>query len=92
MGEQVHFWPFDGWVIPAGHSAIVEVYPALWSHEFSMGDRTGDQHDAYSFAAKLSRADKDVTLDQILDPKLSEPERVVAGVEGWILGVLGLRV
>jgi hypothetical protein len=25
--KHVHFWPFDGWDIPAGRSAIVEVYP-----------------------------------------------------------------
>ena len=31
LGGRVHFWPFDGWDIPAGRSAIVEVYPALWS-------------------------------------------------------------
>jgi hypothetical protein len=30
LGKGVHFWPFDGWVIPAGHSAVAEVYPALW--------------------------------------------------------------
>ena len=29
LGERVHFWPFDGWDIPAGRSAIAEVYPAL---------------------------------------------------------------
>ena len=34
LGHRVHFWPFDGWDIPAGHSAIAEVYPALWSRSF----------------------------------------------------------
>ena len=29
LGARVHFWPFDGWDIPAGRSAIAEVYPAL---------------------------------------------------------------
>ena len=28
LGARVHFWPFDGWDIPVGHSAIAEVYPA----------------------------------------------------------------
>lgn len=23
--ERVHFWPFDGWEIPAGHSVLAEV-------------------------------------------------------------------
>ena len=58
LGKQVHFWPFDGWEIPAGQSAIAEVYPALWSRDFAKDDRTGDQHDAYSIAAWLSRADR----------------------------------
>jgi hypothetical protein len=31
LGARIHFWPFDGWDIPAGRSAITEVYPALWS-------------------------------------------------------------
>ena len=26
--ERVHFWPFDGWEIPLGYSAIVEAYPS----------------------------------------------------------------
>ena len=27
LGDRVHFWPFDGWAIPAGKSAMVKVYP-----------------------------------------------------------------
>jgi hypothetical protein len=42
LGPRVHFWPFDGWDIPAGRSAIAEVYPALWSRGFARQDRTGD--------------------------------------------------
>jgi hypothetical protein len=34
LGDRVHFWPFDGWEIPAGRSALAEVYPALWKHAF----------------------------------------------------------
>ncbi len=26
LGEKVFFWPFDGWDIPPGRSAVVEVY------------------------------------------------------------------
>jgi len=86
----VHFWPFDGWDIPAGRSAIAEVYPAMWSRGFANEGRTGDQHDAFSIAAWLSRADRDGSLSAFLNPELSPPERVVAQVEGWILGVPGL--
>ncbi|MDP2432705.1 MAG: hypothetical protein Q8O33_11815, partial [Pseudomonadota bacterium] len=43
LGERVHFWPFDGWDIPAGRSAVVEVYPALWKHAYAPEGRTPDQ-------------------------------------------------
>ena len=87
LGARVHFWPFDGWEIPAGHSAIAEVRPALWSRSFAREGRTGDQHDAYCIVAWLSRADRDGGLAALLIPDLTPPERAVAQVEGWILGV-----
>ena len=90
LGPRVHFWPFDGWDIPAGRSAIAEVYPALWRRGFANEGRTGDQHDAFSIAAWLSRADRDGSLAAFLKPDLSPPERTLAQVEGWILGVPGL--
>jgi hypothetical protein len=88
--SRVHFWPFDGWDIPPGRSAIAEVYPALWSRGFARQDRTGDQHDAFSIAAWLARADRNGSLSAFLKPNLTPPERTVAQVEGWILGVPGL--
>jgi len=87
LGNRVHFWPFDGWDIPAGYSAVAEVYPALWSRSFARANRTGDQHDAYSIAYWLSRADRDDSLAASLKPALTPPEATVAHVEGWILGV-----
>ena len=89
LGQRVHFWPFDGWVIPHGKSAIAEVYPALWSRSFARDSRTDDQHDAFTVAAWLSRADDDGSLEGFLTPDLTPPERSVAEVEGWILGVPG---
>jgi len=89
LGERVHFWPFDGWDIPVGRSAIAEVYPRLWSRGFAPENRTGDQHDAYSIAAWLQRADHDGSLAAFLKPVLTPSERTVAQVEGWILGVCG---
>jgi hypothetical protein len=86
FGER-HFWPFDGWNIPAGRSAVVEVYSSLWSRNFAREERNGDQHDAYSAAAWMRRADLDGRLAAFLNPWLSTPERAVAQVEGWILGV-----
>jgi len=87
MGGRVHFWPFDGWEIPGDRSAIAEVYPALWSRRFDRADRTPDQHDAYSIAAWLSRADRSGDLAASLAPALTPEEDAVARVEGWILGV-----
>jgi hypothetical protein len=87
LGGCLHFWPFDGWDIPAGRSAVAEVYPVLWSHGLAREDRTGDQHDAYCIAAWLSRADQNGSLSAFLKPDLTPPERGVAQVEGWILGV-----
>jgi hypothetical protein len=90
LGDRVHFWPFDGWEVPAGRSAIAEVYPALWSGSFAREGRDGDQHDAFCIAAWLSCADRNGSLDAFLKPDLTPPERVVTQVEGWILGVPGL--
>jgi hypothetical protein len=87
LGDRVHFWPFDGWDIPEGRSAVAEVYPALWSRSFAREERTSDQHDAYSIAAWLYRADRDGRLGAFLNPPLTAPVRTMAQVEGWILGV-----
>ena len=87
LGSHVHFWPFDGWDIPAGRSVIAEVYPALWNRTFAPEERTRDQHDAYCVAAWLSRADTDGSLMTFFKPALTPDERAKAQVEGWILGV-----
>ncbi len=84
----VHFWPFDGWQIPAGRSSVAEVYPALWSKKFPRGGRDQHQHDAYSIAAWQRMADNDGSLPGFLDPPLPQPERRIAEIEGWILGVV----
>jgi hypothetical protein len=86
----VHFWPIDGWDIPAGRSAIAEVYPSLWRRGFASEGRTPDQHDAFCIAAWLARADREGTLNDLLKPNLPPDERATGQVEGWILGVPGL--
>ncbi|MGH9658632.1 MAG: hypothetical protein ACRD96_08815 [Bryobacteraceae bacterium] len=88
LAGEVHFWPFDGWHIPAERSAIVEVYPALWSHSFSREDRDAHQHDAYSIAAWLRDVDDKGSLQTFLSPPLSKEDRTLAEIEGWILGVV----
>jgi hypothetical protein len=86
--ERIHFWPFDGWQIPAGKSAVAEVYPALWSKTFPRQDRNDHQHDAYSIAAWLREADLHGTLPRFLSPELNAQDRRIAEFEGWILGVV----
>ena len=51
-----------------------------------IGSAYGDQ----GIAAWLSRPDRDGSLVEFLMPNLSPPERTLARVEGWILGVPGL--
>lgn len=87
VGERVHFWPFDGWDIPAGCSAIAEVYPSLWSRGYGRDGRTPDQHDAYAAAAWMRSADADGSLAGFLNPQLTSSERAISRVEGWILGI-----
>lgn len=88
LSERVHFWPFDGWDIPSGTSALVEIYPSLWSKDTSREGRTPDQHDAYVAAAWLRQVDMDGSLKKFLKPNMLSGEYFVAQVEGWILGVM----
>ena len=72
LSDRVHYWPFYGWKIPVGHSAIAEVYPALWPQTFAPGKHTPDQHDAFSIAAWLSRSDREGSLTKFLEPALTQ--------------------
>jgi len=87
-GDRVHFWPFDGWTMPPGKSAVVEIYPALWSHSFPRGGRDSHQQDAYATAEWLRQSDQDGSLTRFFSPSLTEQERKVAAIEGWILGIV----
>jgi hypothetical protein len=87
LGERVHFWPFDGWNIPAGRSAVVEVYPKLWMGMGAEDGMTADQRDACAVVEWMRLTDAEGGLPVYLEPRLTPAERTVAGVEGWILGV-----
>jgi hypothetical protein len=83
-----HFWPFDGWDIETGRSAIVEVYPRLWSGDYDVSsERNTHQHDAYSVARWLRDADGSAALAAALRGPVDETARAAALIEGWILGV-----
>lgn len=87
LSSRVHIWPFDGWDVLAGRSVVAEVYPSLWSSGFPREDRDSHQHDAFSIATWLSKADRDGTLSAFLRPALPPSQQAVAQIEGWILGV-----
>lgn len=87
LGQRLHAWPFDGWTIPPGHSAIAEIYPSIWAGDFPRGERTADQQDAYGVARALQQTDRDGALAGYLQPALDASTRAVAAYEGWILGV-----
>lgn len=87
VGDRVHFWPFDGWEVPSGKSAVVEVYPALWSHSFPRDGRDSHQQDAYATAEWFRRSDQEGSLERFFSPSLTAHERTVAKIEGWILGI-----
>ena len=86
LPHRVHFWPFEGWDIPAGRSVIAEVHPALWSRSFPREDRDPAQHEAYSIAAWMRHAGETNSLTPCFHPDLEESDRKVAEIEGWMLG------
>jgi hypothetical protein len=85
--SRVHFWPFDGFQVPAGRSVIAEAYPALYKRRYPRAGRTPDEQDAWSVAAWLREADRRGTLEAYFNPPLIPAERTRAVLEGWILGV-----
>jgi hypothetical protein len=86
-GNAVHFWPFDGWTLNKGVSAVVEVYPSLWHDLYPSERRMPDQHDAYAVCRRLAEMDRGSELIGFLSPNLTKEERETAVYEGWIIGV-----
>ena len=87
LGQQVHFWPFDGWTPPSGRSVIAEIYPSLWNQTHPWEGRTPGQHDAETAARWMQETDAASKLEVCFQPPLSREERSLAAVEGWILGI-----
>ena len=87
--ERVHFWPFDRWDIPQGHSAVVEVYPALLRPRLCgpLRGRDGHQQDAYCVARWMYECDQRGDLDEFFAPGLNDREGNLARREGWIFGL-----
>jgi hypothetical protein len=87
LGTRLHFWPFDGWLPPLGKSVIAEVYPALFSQNYSNQGVSSHQHDAYSVARWMRQCDREGNLSRYFQPELSSSESKQASIEGWILGL-----
>jgi len=88
LGSHLHFWPFDGFTVPSGRSAVVEAYPALYKHRFpGTASMTGDQQDAYAIASWLKHADVTGELRTAMHPDMDPGMQLMARTEGWILGV-----
>ncbi len=66
---------------------IAEVYPSIFRKRYPAEGRSGDEQDAYAVARWLAETDGRGTLGRYFEPPLSEGERMVAALEGWILGV-----
>lgn len=71
--ERLHAWPFDGWEIPAGKLALVEVRPAMWPGLVPVAALSAGQKDAFVTASWLRAADNSGELNKMLQPALSQP-------------------
>ncbi|GJM25678.1 MAG: hypothetical protein DHS20C16_20930 [Phycisphaerae bacterium] len=87
VGDYVHCWPFDGWDVPEGKSLLAEVYPAILKNRYPRELRASDEQDAYAIARWLMVTDRRGFLDRYTHPPLTDNERAVAKLEGWILGI-----
>ena len=89
LGDTVHFWPFDGFEIPAGKSVVTEVYPSLFRRLLSAPPELNEhQRDAWLVSRWLQDRDQADLLTAYFSPPMTAPERETAGLEGWILGVM----
>ena len=54
VGNDVHFWPFDGWDPPDGKPLIAEASPSIFRNRFAQAERTASQQDAYCVCALVA--------------------------------------
>ena len=87
VGDKVHFWPFEGWEVPDHKSVVAEIYPSIFRKRYSKDDRSADQQDAYSAARWLTEVDERGFLSKYFTPPLTDQEREMCDLEGWILGI-----
>jgi hypothetical protein len=82
-----HFWPFDGFDIPPNKSVIVEIFPSILRKRYPRQYKTTDEHDAMCVSQWLKDMDTRGHLNTYVNPPLTDQEREIARLEGWILGI-----
>ena len=82
-----HFWPFDGFDVPPNRSVVAEVFPSIFRRRYPRRYRTADEHDAMCVAWWLKDMDARGHLWTYFNPPLTDEERGIARLEGWILGI-----
>ena len=87
LGGRVHFWPFDGWTLPADKAVIAEVYPSIFRRRYAGDRRSADEQDAYATTMWMADMAARGELAGYFRPPLKPAEAAVASLEGWILGV-----
>ena len=80
VGERVHFWPFDGWEIPAGKSVFVEVYPSLFRKRDRQGNDAGSQYRSVIFYASEEQRSQAERVIRELDAEHIWPDPIVTEV------------
>lgn len=87
LGPRVHVWPYDGEAPPPGVSVLAECYPSIFRRRYPREERTVDEQDAMATARWLQRVDRNGSLAAYFHPPLTQPERALLSIEGWILGI-----
>jgi len=82
-----HFWPFDGFDIQPDTSVIAEIFPSIFRKRYPRRYETTDEHDAMCVAQWLKDMDTRGHLTTYFNPPLTDEEREIARLEGWILGI-----
>jgi hypothetical protein len=85
--NRVHFWPFDGFDVPPNSSVVAEVFPSIFRRRYPRRYASADAHDAMCVAAWLRDMDARGHLGTYFNPPLTDEERGIARLEGWILGI-----
>lgn len=86
-GDRAHFWPFDGFDVPANRSVVAEVRAARLRDRYVKEGLDKLDNDAYAICAWLQERDQLGLLRPYFNPPLSPAEQERARLEGWILGV-----